>query len=721
MNKLISIGGVGIIAAVIGILVFITWQVLPLFGTPEVEEKEARTLPTTEYLLVGLDEWGELPFALASNGELVFSPTEGDPFRQQIPGAENIAAFDYRAGQKRLLLGLKDGTAIPVNVDFKRIFVDGVAGKVEPIIEPGEPLDLQLTEGEISAIAFSESDEARMIAAIVEVGDKHELKAFRFTRKKTLLGTSNFTLADSYEFGELITGTPNKLAVSGRGDMVIVSNTEGTVFYLHLEGDQFALRQTFRPFEDQADPQLATLEFLIGDTTLALTDTSGLNRNFSLFIPEGGSQRLFGQTKEFPTLNARPVALIPSLRNKSFLVIAGDTASLRHSTTNDIRWEESLGFEPVAAALNQKHNRILFLDSKNGLHLYELDDPHPEAGWQAFFGKIWYEDSPAPGFTWQSTGGSDAFEPKLSLVPLIFGTLKGTLYALLFAIPIAILAAIYTSQFLSHRHKAIVKPTMEVMASLPSVVLGFLGALWLAPLIEHRTPSLALMVLVIPVACFLIGWWWSRLPIPVRRRIPPGKEFLVFAPVLFILGFACWHTGPVIEKMLFGGDFTAWWYESAGRRYEQRNCLIIGIMMGFAVIPIIFTITEDALSSVPESLRSASLALGGSRWQTAWRIVLPTASAGIFSAVMIGLGRAIGETMIVTMATGNTPIMELNLFSGMRTLSANIATELPEAPEGGTLYRTLFLGAMVLFLLTFFLNTIAEVLRQHLREKYKTV
>ncbi len=301
---------------------------------------------------------------------------------------------------------------------------------------------------------------------------------------------------------------------------------------------------------------------------------------------------------------------------------------------------------------------------------------------------------------------------------------------MLFAIPIAILAAVYTSQFLSSRHKAIVKPTMEVMASLPSVVLGFLGALWLAPLIEHRTPSLALMVVAVPTVCFLIGFCWSRLPIPIRRRIPPGKEFLVFAPVLIGLGFACWHLGPVIERVFFVvtaddgqrvGDFTAWWYQTTGLRYEQRNCLIIGVMMGFAVIPIIFTITEDALSSVPESLRSASLALGGSRWQTAWRIVLPTASAGIFSAVMIGLGRAIGETMIVTMATGNTPIMELNIFSGMRTLSANIATELPEAPEGGTLYRTLFLGAMVLFMLTFLLNTIAEVLRQHLREKYKTI
>jgi phosphate transport system permease protein len=143
--------------------------------------------------------------------------------------------------------------------------------------------------------------------------------------------------------------------------------------------------------------------------------------------------------------------------------------------------------------------------------------------------------------------------------------------------------------------------------------------------------------------------------------------------------------------------------------------------MGFAVIPIIFTIAEDALSNVPQSLTSASLALGASRWQTALWVILPTASAGIFSAVMIGLGRAVGETMIVVMATGNTPIMDLNIFSGMRTLSANIAVELPEASHHGTLYRTLFLGAMILFVITFVVNTIAEVLRQHLREKFKTV
>ena len=723
MVKLISIGGIAIIAAVFGILAFIAWQVIPLFGQPDVEEQSSRPLPPANYLFVGLDEWGELPFSLADNGDLVFSQPDGEVSRQPLTAGAPVSAFVYRPKQKILLIGLDDRSVIPVRIDFEREFVDGTAGEVRPLVEISDPLDLKVEEGKLTGLAFAESDETRIIAALVEVGDDghHELKAYRFTRKQTLLGTSKFSLVDSYDLGDLISGDPEKLAVSGRGDMVIVANSEGTVFYLHREGDAFALRQTIEPFADQPAPQLATLDFLIGDATLAMTDTAGLNRNFSLFIPEGGETRLFGQTKEFATLGARPIDLAPSLRSKSFLLVAGKTASLRHHTTNDVRWEGELDFQPAHVALNQKHNRVAFLDTGDRIHLFELDDPHPEAGWQAYFGKIWYEDSPAPDYTWQSTGGSDAFEPKLSLMPLIFGTLKGTLYALLFAIPIAILAAIYTSQFLSPRNKAIVKPTMEIMASLPSVVLGFLGALWLAPLIEKRTPSLALMVIFIPTVSFLIGWWWSRLPIPVRRRIPPGREFLVFAPILILISLACWHLGPVVEKMMFGGDFTRWWYESAGMRYEQRNCLIIGIMMGFAVIPIIFTITEDALSSVPDSLRSASLALGGSRWQTAWRIVLPTASAGIFSAVMIGLGRAIGETMIVTMATGNTPIMELNLFSGMRTLSANIATELPEAPEGGTLYRTLFLGAMVLFLLTFILNTIAEVMRQHLREKYKTV
>jgi phosphate transport system permease protein len=140
-------------------------------------------------------------------------------------------------------------------------------------------------------------------------------------------------------------------------------------------------------------------------------------------------------------------------------------------------------------------------------------------------------------------------------------------------------------------------------------------------------------------------------------------------------------------------------------------------MMGFAIIPIIYTIAEDALTAVPEHLRSASLGCGATPWQTAVRVVIPTAMSGLFSAVMVGLGRAVGETMIVLMAAGNTPVLEMNPFNGFRTLSANIAVELPEAVRNSTHYRTLFLTALVLFAMTFVLNTAAEVIRQRFRKR----
>jgi phosphate transport system permease protein len=148
---------------------------------------------------------------------------------------------------------------------------------------------------------------------------------------------------------------------------------------------------------------------------------------------------------------------------------------------------------------------------------------------------------------------------------------------------------------------------------------------------------------------------------------------------------------------------------------------VVGIAMGIAVIPTIYSIAEDAIFSVPKQLSLGSLALGATPWQTLVGVVLPTASPGIFSAVMIGMGRAVGETMIVLMATGNTAVMDFSMFQGLRTLSANIAVELPESEVGSTHFRLLFVAGLVLFIFTFVLNTLAEVVRQRLRQKYSTI
>ena len=150
---------------------------------------------------------------------------------------------------------------------------------------------------------------------------------------------------------------------------------------------------------------------------------------------------------------------------------------------------------------------------------------------------------------------------------------------------------------------------------------------------------------------------------------------------------------------------------------EQRNAMVVGVVMGFAVIPLIYTLADDALMTVPNHLRSASLGCGATPWQTAIRIVIPTAMSGLFSAMMIGLGRVVRETMIVLMAGGNTPLADSNIFNGFRTLSANIAVELPEAVRDSTHYRTLFLAALALFVLTFVINTVAEVVRIRFRKR----
>jgi phosphate transport system permease protein len=734
MVYVITIGGIAVIIAVLGIFVFILSQILPLFQSARFEELRHVPLPTKSYQILGADEWTELPFLLTSDGSLFFVDLAGQAGVHQAELAfdqeTSFTAFAYSQKRQEVVFATGDGQFSVVRLNYKATFAGNtrtivarpLAGPFFPIGKPGYP---------IKQIAYADSGAYKLAVAMQEVDGRLEVHAVSLVQKRTLLGAGKIKLNDTYDLTAAIRGQPQSLAVNDQADGIVVATTEGDVDYFFREADEVTLRQVFTPFRERDNRSIASMDYLLGGVSLVFTSASGVNRIFSLYVPEGGNKRLFGQTKQFPALPGPATFYAASLRNKAFLIGSGSEMSLRYATTETIRYAQELPYTVSEALLGAKYTRVLLLDTANTLHVFKMDDPHPESGFKALFAKLWYEGSSAPRYVWQSTGGTDAFEPKLSLVPVIIGTLKGTLYAMLFAVPVALLAAIYTSQFLKPDLRIVVKPTMEIMASLPSVILGFLAALWLAPILETRVPSFLLLVLFIPISAMLFGRFWSSLPLTSRKWIGEGYEFIAFIPILIIVGYVAWHLGPVIERLFFVvidpetgrqvADFRLWWPQVTGMSFEQRNSLVVGFIMGFAVIPIIFTLTEDALSSVPPALKSGSLALGASRWQTAVRVVLPTASAGVFSALMIGLGRAVGETMIVLMATGNTPIMDFNIFSGMRTLSANIAVELPEAPHHGTLYRTLFLGGMVLFLLTFLVNTLAEILRQHLRERYKTV
>ncbi|HJX30076.1 MAG TPA: ABC transporter permease subunit, partial [Thermoanaerobaculia bacterium] len=466
---------------------------------------------------------------------------------------------------------------------------------------------------------------------------------------------------------------------------------------------------------------ITALNLLIGDRSLVVGQENGaLSVWFAIRQGEGGDgEERLTRVRDFPAHAGAIRAIAPSSRNKGFLALGeGGRLGLYYSTSHRTLWTGASPLPEGSALVYTPKGDGAYLAGDGRLAVIDVRNPHPEINWQALFGKVWYEGYDKPEYVWQSTGGTDDFEPKLSLTPLLVGTLKGTFYSLLLAIPLGVLGAMYVSQFMHPVYKRYVKPLVEIMASLPSVVLGFLAGLWLAPRIEKAFPALVLMALVLPLVVLLTGWAWTRLPRVFRGRFPAGTEAFLFMIALALGIWLCFELSSPFERLAFAGNFQQWLLETTGLGYDQRNAVVVGLAMGFAVIPIIFAIAEDAFTNVPPNLVAGSLALGADRWQTVTRVVLPTASPGIFSAIMIGFGRAVGETMIVLMATGNTPIMEWNPFNGFRTLSANIAVEIPEAPHGETLYRALFLAALLLFVLTFLVNTVAELVRQRLRERF---
>lgn len=731
MNWFIMIGGLGVIAAVFAIFFFILVEVWPLFQGAAVRSQMVVETNTSNPIALGADEWGESPFILDADLNLIFvNRNSRDLSVHTLDRAEDfkVSSSKYVQDVQELLLASDDGRYQTVKFNFTPKYKEDGSRQISPGFEQNETVRIANETDTVLSIDGNESSRQKTIVVVTE--DKltglRKLIEETSVRKRTLFGKAGqFTRHPPENLTELLPSPPVRAIAGTNGDSIIASMEDQSVAFIHRDANGWELDQVFQPFDPGL--QIASMNFIQGKVSISFTSSNGENHIFSLTPTDSGLQYL--RTHTLPPLKDSTLVFAPSPRNKAFLLANEREISLRYTTTDSVRWWSQPTGEVTHALIGEKYDTLLTLTRDGFLTFFQLSDPYPEASLSAYFGKIWYEGQKEPKFIWQSTGGTDEFEPKLSMVPLIFGSLKGTFYALMFAVPIAILSAIYTSQFLKPELKRIVKPAMEIMASLPSVVLGFIGALWLAPLVESHIPSLLLVGLSIPVSAVIIGYIWNQFPLNVRVSIPQGMEFLVFIPFLLIVGWIAWHLGPVLESLIFSvrdpetgnriADFRLWCSEFTGSTFQQRNSLVVGFMMGFAVIPIIFTIAEDAMSAVPSSLVSASLALGASRWQTTAHVILPTASAGIFSALMIGFGRAVGETMIMVMATGNTPIMDFNIFNGMRPLSANIAIELPEAPHGGTLYHTLFLSALLLFILTFAINTVAEIMRDRLRNRFK--
>ena len=720
-KTVIQVCGIMVIVCVFAILALIVKVTLPLLSPSRITDPQTVALSPqvkSPPLVIGVDSYGDTIHLIDQGGTLTFLDAksgallsqhplhEGD--EGQIKQIEQVTNSSYHILWADSSLSMIDVRYQPQFDEQGKRTIDASFTTIKHWPALAEPERLAQSYARLSADKrFSRID----LMTDNTLTISHEVTSTDFLDNQT---TETFHL----DINEALPGTVTALALDDLGLALYVGTDNGYVVRWEL-GENDSVKKTDTFAASEKSEAISSLGLVFGGQSLVVGTKSGTVQTWMPVTAYANhAVKKMQKIHDLESHSGAVSTILSSRRSKTVYSIS--QAGIIHA--DHMTSENHLFTVPAPYQLfgiSQKDNILVALDHERLIHLWQIDNPHPETSLKTLFGKVWYEGYNQPDYVWQSSSQSDDAEPKLSLTPLIFGTMKGTLYAMLFSLPLAIFAAVYTSQFTSARFRQSIKPIIEVMASVPSVVIGFLIALWLAPIVERYLFPLIVGLLVIPLlfALIMVG----IQPFYRNRRfvnLLSGYEFLLLLPVLLVGGWLAVTLAPGLESLLFAGDFKHWLYQDMGMRYDQRNCVIIAFGLGICVIPIIFSITEDALSNIPPSLTAASLALGASRWQTVWRVILPSASPGIFAAMIIGFGRAVGETMVVLMATGNTPIMDWSIVNGMRTLSANIAVEIPEAPMDGTLYRVLFLCATVLFSLTFILNTGAEIIRERLRKKY---
>jgi len=724
----ITLGGISVLFTLVLIFMYLLYVIKPIFESAKVEAHAQFAITEPQKVLsTGVDELQEVAYSITQQGTINFYQlVDSSRYKagakihsqQLVADGEKLVQL-VNVGQEKKLLLDSAGNVQLIAPNFTSNFDSGERVIIPSVRYPLGEAFLPVEENNVALkkLSFAMDDEKAIFVG--------------FTQDNRLIKTS-FIAEDDFSYDTEFEAEYEEIDYSAKHvDDILVTPDLAMVFI--READQVAVYSLDEESELKATiiPQLAqnksspnhitSMALLSGGSSILLGDDNGqVNQWFEVASKEG---REFKNIRQFKVSDKEPITAIytEQFRKSFYTETPSGEMGMFYTTSEADLWRGQLhqGNAQAFAIAPRADGLVIF--SEQELSIFSVENEHPEVTWQALWQEVWYEGYPEPEFIWQSTSGSDDFEAKFSLVPISFGTIKAAMYAMMFAVPIALTAAIYTAYFMTPGLRRKVKPTIELMEALPTVILGFLAGLWLAPIIEIYLPAIFLLLIFIPTSVFITAFAWHKLPRAYKTLIPETWAPIILIPAILLAGISAFALSPVLELYAFGGDIRQFITNDLDISFDQRNALVVGIAMGFAVIPTIFSMAEDAIFSVPKHLTSGSLALGATQWQTLVKVVLLTASPGIFSAVMMGLGRAVGETMIVLMATGNTPILDWSIFQGMRTLAANIAVEMPESEVGSSHYRILFLAAFVLFVFTFVFNTLAEFIRQRLREKYSSL
>ena len=711
----IKMGGGVVLMTLLLIFFYLLYVVYPVFESAKIESKAqySQSFAGNTYALA-MEEQNEIAYRYSDLGINFFNTLDPNVELMQYALPQQAASFGQSGPTSpAVVFGFNDGNALVAEADFDVTYPDDkrlITPQVNfPFGEQQIEVDSQGQALKHIAIEVEGED-----AAIVAVTADNRGILLRYTAEENFMTEELEWSSETIELPSMPMDIDQVLLTPNFRFIFMRSGNKLSIYDIR-DTDDISIVEVLDINEKQQN--VTHVALLTGASSLLVANDNGVVSQWFEVAKDG--ERKFTKIRQFDAQSS-VIDITTEYSRKGFMTVGVDNSlTIFHATGETKLLHQDLGMGLLQhIAISPRANAFL-VESEQGIGFYKLTNEHPEVTWSALWQEVWYEGYPEPDYVWQSTSASDDFEPKLSLVPITFGTIKAAFYAMLFAVPIAVAGAIYTAYFMNTGLRKVIKPTVEIMEALPTVILGFLAGLWLAPFVEMNLPGVMMIAVLLPFSTVLVAAIWHFLPQKLINRIPQGAHVIILLPVLLLVGYFSVSVSPFVEDLVFDGDARAYINDIFG--FDQRNSLIVGIAMGFAVIPTIFSIAEDAIFSVPKHLTQGSLALGATSWQTLVKVVLLTASPGIFSAVMMGLGRAVGETMIVLMATGNTPVMDFNIFSGMRTLAANIAVEMPESEVGSSHYRVLFLAAFVLFILTFVFNTIAEYVRQRLREKYSAI
>ncbi|MBF0169357.1 MAG: ABC transporter permease, partial [Alphaproteobacteria bacterium] len=548
----ITIGGLFVILAVAGIMIFLVQVVVPLFTGAELRSKTEFGLPaaTGKTLAYQMDEFHTVLAEVGSDGSVLLSHLGSGTALPALPAAFSKPATSFGASfdGEDMMFGFEDGTVRFARLRLSSLILpesdmpSGLKQLSERDFTDGQVIYSKISGHQIrrTGLVFSVEEpqavapEGVAILAIdYRVGGTEErpVKAFviRDAQGQVHLNlaetrTNMMTQKSTTEVTNVVLpGLPEgfitaSLLVNDRGDQVYVAGTDGTVYRYDARSIQSpVLAETFDLVPGSA--KLTSLSYLIGEQSLVVAADDGTTNIFFRLpaIEKGGSDNFtLVKTHELDRQPAGITSIVPSPRGKIFL--SADQAGnlwLRHSTSEQTLLKLKLpegSASLTGLAMAPRGDGILAVTADRKAHLWVVDIPHPETTLGTLFGKVWYEGYEAPSYTWQSSSGTDSFEAKFSLIPLIFGTLKATVYSLLFAVPIALMGAIYTSEFVHFKVRAVVKPGMEMMASLPSVVLGFIAALVMAPLVETWLAAVFLGFVMVPLCLLIAAYLWQLVP-----------------------------------------------------------------------------------------------------------------------------------------------------------------------------------------------------------------